>query len=315
MPANLLLLGEYAVTEEGGLGIALASAPRAKVRVSPREGGGLAINGRMGPTTYNWVEGESEPPPLVAACVDEARAALEPPHARIDIDSSAFFSAEGDKRGFGSSAAVAVGLSAALLRLGGFEGEALEAAVFPLALAAHRRAQGGRGSGYDVAASRFGGLGLFEGGAAPRWTGLPAELLLALRGLELSLRFGPHPVLSALAVGNYQRWKARNLEGHRAFLSASAALVRDFMAATNPEELLAVLREAAEAGVALGETIGVPARPYASSPQAAFAEKCLGAGDELILIATIPRPSIATQPTEQGPTLDVGIESEGLRWE
>ena len=321
VPANLLLLGEYAVTEEGGLGIALASAPRVELRVSsrgPRSGSlgsaSLAIGGRMGPTSFIWVEGESaDPAPaLVAACLDEARKVLADkslPAARIDIDSSAFFSAEGKKRGFGSSAAVAVGLSAALLKLGGLDGEALEAAVFPLALAAHRRAQGGRGSGYDVAASRFGGAGIFAGGSSPRWTAVPAELLSTLGELDLALRPGSQPVSSPTSVGAYQRWKAKDSDAHRAFLSASAGIIDDFITARTSETILAVLRRAAAAGTELGDAIGVPARPPGTLGPV---EKCLGAGDELILVASArgwgplsARPDI----------LPLRIEKEGLRWE
>ncbi|HUX42657.1 MAG TPA: hypothetical protein VMV83_15935 [Rectinemataceae bacterium] len=348
VPANLLLLGEYAVTEEGGLGIALASAPRLRLHVAPRRERGLVIAGRMGPTSFEWIEGKSEPPPLVAACLDEARARLaDQPSpriapSRIDIDSSAFFSSDGNKRGFGSSAAVAVGLSAALLRLGGLEGQALEAALFPTALAAHRSSQGGRGSGYDVAASRYGGAGLFIGGTKPEWTSLPVDSLAALRGLGLALRFGPRPVSSALAVGAYQRWKSLDPIAHRAFLGSSAALVRDFMAARTPESLITILDKAAAAGIAFGETIGVPARPLPSStPPASHGaeivprpapspvekclgalspvEKCLGAGDELILVAALESAHRADaepeNPREQGQTLPLRVESEGLRWE
>ena len=346
VPANLLLLGEYAVTEEGGIGIALATAPRLRLRVSPRREGGLVVAGRMGPSSFEWGEGESEPPALVDACLEEAKARLAGPAtrrlppSRIDIDSSAFFSAEGAKRGFGSSAAVAVGLSAALLRLGGYEGAALDKALFPTALAAHRHSQGGRGSGYDVAASLFGGAGLFTGGASPAWTRLPTDSLAALRGLALALRFGPRPVSSAIAVGAYQRWKARDPIAQHAFLDASAALVRDFLAARAPEALLAILDKAAAAGIALGETIGVPAKPLPSPPAdrgsespaqpapspvekclgpLSPVEKCLGAGDELILVAAIGGAHRAgvepAERSEPGQPQSVIIEMEGLLWE
>ena len=43
-PANLLLLGEYAVLEEGGLGLALAVERRARITVEPSDG--LEVLGR-----------------------------------------------------------------------------------------------------------------------------------------------------------------------------------------------------------------------------------------------------------------------------
>ena len=63
----------------------------------------------------------------------------------IDIDSRAGFDG-GRKLGIGTSAAVCAALCAALLARCGSE-----LATFPIALAAHRSAQGGRGSGIDVA--------------------------------------------------------------------------------------------------------------------------------------------------------------------
>jgi phosphomevalonate kinase len=79
-----------------------------------------------------------------------------PPDLRIDIDSSAGFDA-GRKLGIGTSAAVCAALTAALLERCGSR-----LAAFPVALAAHRSAQGGSGSGIDVAASCTGGLIRYE---------------------------------------------------------------------------------------------------------------------------------------------------------
>lgn len=82
----------------------------------------------------------------------------------VHIDSSALF--EGNhKLGLGSSAAVTVALTGAVLHLAGIT--AIE--VLPTALAAHAAYQGGAGSGLDVAAACFGGLRRFQrsGGAGP----------------------------------------------------------------------------------------------------------------------------------------------------
>ncbi len=86
-----------------------------------------------------------------------------PPHLSLDIDSTAGFL--GDKKlGIGTSAAVCSALTGALLatqKLGQSCSDAVSAReVFPVALAAHRAAQGG--SGVDVAASCYGGLIRFE---------------------------------------------------------------------------------------------------------------------------------------------------------
>ncbi|MEJ7731028.1 MAG: hypothetical protein WKG00_17660 [Polyangiaceae bacterium] len=99
-----------------------------------------------------------------ALCTDEVRAALDagvaPGAAPPWFDAAALraATADGDRKlGLGSSAAIlAASLGALLPRLASEDEEAWRARLYPLALAAHRRAQGG-GSGVDVAASVFGG--------------------------------------------------------------------------------------------------------------------------------------------------------------
>jgi len=306
VPANLLLLGEYAVTEEGGRGIALAASPRLRVEALPDTS--LSIRGSMGPTSFEWREDSGlEAPPLLAACIE---AAGRPP-CRLRIDSSAFFTAEGAKRGYGSSAAVAVGLVAALLRARGLEGSELENAVFPLALAAHRSAQGGRGSGYDVAASRFGGLGLFVGGPRPSWR--------ALHDVELPPLYlfqGPAPVSSPESVARFRSWKAARPEELADYLAASGSLAEAFLAGQAPgtqaAKRLELLAKAAALGRSLGLAIGVPADldPPPGLPRGTVI-KALGAGNELGLAALTPGSTLPTGSS----LLPLHLESEGLRWE
>jgi len=108
-----------------------------------------------------------------------------PAHVHVDIDSRAGFDG-GKKLGIGTSAAVCCALTGALVARVGADHE-----VFPIALAAHREAQGGRGSGLDVAASCEGGLIRFEAARSPRiarvafppvsyaaiWTGASADTM------------------------------------------------------------------------------------------------------------------------------------------
>ncbi len=81
--------------------------------------------------------------------------------ARLHIDTGAFFDTRiKAKLGFGSSAALTVSVIRALFRHTGLPlfTEDDPGRLFRLALAAHRRAQNGMGSGIDVAASSFGGV-------------------------------------------------------------------------------------------------------------------------------------------------------------
>ncbi|KAA3615641.1 MAG: hypothetical protein D8M58_15715 [Calditrichaeota bacterium] len=80
---------------------------------------------------------------------------------KIVIDTDAFYSAElNTKLGFGSSAALTVALVKALFKLSGKSPDDLEELnkIFRLSLAAHKKAQGGLGSGIDIAASSMGGV-------------------------------------------------------------------------------------------------------------------------------------------------------------
>src|SRR5207244_938155 len=74
------------------------------------------------------------------------------------------------KIGLGTSAATTVAVVAAVLAAHGvaIDRPTFRRQVFRLALVAHTRAQGGRGSGIDVAAAAHGGL-IEYGRCAPSW--------------------------------------------------------------------------------------------------------------------------------------------------
>jgi len=65
---------------------------------------------------------------------------------------------ENEKIGFGSSAALVVSIVAAVLQFHGLAIDSIPEKIFQLAQAAHFAAQGKQGSGFDIAASVFGGL-------------------------------------------------------------------------------------------------------------------------------------------------------------
>ncbi|TFD17234.1 mevalonate kinase [Cryobacterium sp. TMT4-10] len=133
---------------------------------------------------------------------------------RISIDSTAF-SRGGHKLGLGSSAAVAVTLTAALARSAGLDLGSEE--LFRLAHAAHRSAQNGTGSGGDVAASVYGGLIGYTPGADPvrlRW---PA-------GLSLMAVVTGEGSLTTRLVGRVAEYAATDAAGYAADLSRLAGL-------------------------------------------------------------------------------------------
>ncbi|KFF59286.1 hypothetical protein JF66_12410 [Cryobacterium sp. MLB-32] len=158
-------------------------------------------------------------------------ASLRPRPLAISIDSSAF-SVDGHKLGLGSSAAVAAALTAALGSAVGLEQS--KESVFRLADAAHRNAQGGVGSGGDVAASVYGGLIGYRQGAIPVPLHWPEELdIMAVVTGEGSL--------TTRLVAGVADYAAENPTGHRADIARLSALAERATAAlADPDEFLSL---------------------------------------------------------------------------
>lgn len=307
VPGNLLLAGEYAVTEEGGLGLTMSPGPRMVLRARRAESWILEGLWPGGGEVYRP---NSESSGLLSAVWNHLIPQDYPVSSQswhITVDSSAFFEAGGRKKGFGSSAATAAILSAALVLIRDGLDPALpipEVArrAFLPAVEAHRAFQGGKGSGYDVAASLFGGLGLFQGGRFPSWT--PAFFVLPKK---LALVPGSRAVRTVSALGNYRTWKSTDPGAHSDYLEENNRLVtllaesREF----NPE-LLIKLREISRN---LGTVIGVSADWTPPTGELNPGWKALGAGNELILLwdespGAVP---LSGEPLE--------LEKEGLKWE
>ncbi len=307
VPGSILLLGEYAVLEEGGLGLAMAVDRRVHLDIRPATS--LEINGAWQGKTVSWPRrGDS---PLFAAVVDvvESWLGTSGGHAhargRIDVDSSGFFTPDGRKTGLGSSAAIAAGLACALLQAAGIAADLRDAAAPGLAVRAHRQAQGGRGSGYDVLCSFHGGAGLFTGGGQPTWKpyripGDPAVCLFP----------GPAAVSTPDAVGRYEAWKTLNSRHAREFLSASNGALEDFLHASSLLDSARAFSTCRKIGVELGDAIGVPARLPAPGALDADWCKAVGAGNELgacLLMDNAARPPGAPFPPMR--------QDRGIAWQ
>ncbi|MFP4431735.1 MAG: mevalonate kinase [Spirochaetota bacterium] len=257
-PSNLLLFGEYAVTVPGGLGIACGLEPRVSGVIE--EAPSFSIRGTTGHGAFDWEPGNTAPPGLLSACVRTAAGAVAFDTAnlgaleyRITLDSSALYREDGTKRGFGSSAAVAVVLSALLLCL--FRGSLPPAEdVFGVALRSHRTSQGGRGSGYDVAASTFGRLGLFEGGETPGWHPLSPDWLPAI-----AFHQGPEEVSTAPAIRRFEAWRKAAPKEFRAYLEASNRGIAKLAHASSWKEAAPTAERLSALGRELGRYLDTPA--------------------------------------------------------
>lgn len=312
VPGNVLLLGEYAVLEEGGLGLAMAVDCR--VSVETRAHRGLLMEGLWQGRMTSWTRASVSENPVAAAAVDVVESWLSAwglPmnewNARISIDSSPFFAADGRKWGLGSSAAVAIGLVCGLLAASTAPEAARGPDVFRLALEAHRNAQGGAGSGYDVACSFHGGIGLFRGGAEPTW-----EPCTVPMDPVIILFQGPQPVFTREAIARYFQWKKDNPGPARRFLMESNRAILDFVRAGSGEEALLHFNACRQIGIGLGDAIGFPAHlPVPRGLDPAWC-KAVGAGNELAA-CLLPRSS--PLPAGDGRVLRVLPSENGVLWE
>lgn len=201
-PGKILLAGEYAVLE-GAEAIVMAVDRRARAQVGEAAA-------RLSPflqAALDVVEEEHGPDSA------EAHAAR-----RVVVDSSALAD-DGTKLGLGSSAAATVSALAAALAVGG--GAVDRARVHALAHRAHREAQGGRGSGADVAASTWGGV------LAVRQTGdvatpLATRTLALPASLHLVAVWTGHPANTLALVSRMFDFHARDPAGYLASVGALA---------------------------------------------------------------------------------------------
>lgn len=184
-PGKLFLLGEYAVLE-GAPALLTAVDRRVTVTISESTSRfwqvsavSLDIDGLRlddGGTVPEHLDPHRRRQLRVFDAVRAAvftRAGRIPGPLAISIDSSAL-SRDGHKLGLGSSAAVAAALTAALASAAGLSLE--KESVCDLAMAAHRSAQNGTGSGGDVAASVYGGLIRYSRGSTPTLLNWPEDL-------------------------------------------------------------------------------------------------------------------------------------------
>lgn len=165
-PGKLFLIGEYAVLENG---------PAALVPVNQRAMVDLSVSDDSLITAITTSTEDIPVPngqtglPLLDAVLDtlDCRDRLNQHH--LTMNTSAFYR-DGKKLGLGSSAA----LTAALVRL--FDPDASRSQQLADAVAAHRRFQGGTGSGADIALSVFESPIRFTTNEEPETLGLPDRL-------------------------------------------------------------------------------------------------------------------------------------------
>lgn len=205
------------------------------------------------------------------------------------------------KVGFGSSAAVAVGLCQALLEFHGLKtaGHQGRELIFKLACLGHYGAQGRAGSSFDVAASAFGGLLVYrrfdpawlaDQYAAGRsvvhlaqapWPGLHLEPLAVPPGFRLLVGYtGPDTITKAM-IGRLNAFKQARPEAYRPLIGNLKSTVEAFIKAMrvgDPSQILELITQNRRHLQELAAASGLELETPALARLAAIAEAQGGAG-------------------------------------
>ena len=304
-PGKIFLVGEYAVLEEGPA--VLAAVTRYAVA--------------------QFVPGMDPMSAVVAEAVKRARAeigeaasALPPGSVLVDTDD---FQQGQQKIGLGSSAATAVAVVGALFESAGVSIDKNRPHVFAIADAAHRTAQGGVGSGADVAAAVHGGLIKVERQPA----GAPlVEPLATPAGLHLVVFWTGQAVSTANMIEGVQKFARRDPTAYRQMIDNLREIAERFVAELRTGSATGAVAAAGRYGrrlAVLGAAASVPIVTDAFKRASELAKelggiaKPSGAGGGDIGIAMFATPEAAhlfarALPKPLAP-LDVDLDRLGVR--
>jgi phosphomevalonate kinase len=292
-PGSLLLLGEYFVLEKGGLGLAVAPHiyQHALLSLEKTDTPNFSFWGYAGEKSLAQFSCQSSSFSVIAAdknCITILKnlfSIFEKKHiatsfpkgfsVRIEVDSSQFFR-EGRKLGFGSSASLAVSLTALLFVGTGGENFSLPKRedIFRIALEVQRLTYGG--SGYDIAISVFGGTGFFVGGKTPSLVHTKESLVP-----PIFLIFGEKSVSSMAAVArvrHYRRIQKKNFS--RLYLESQADIQRlkEGLLNFSLSDWERIFQRGRRRALWIGEAIGVSAEIKNRNGKEV---KAMGAGNEI----------------------------------
>lgn len=307
-PGKLVLAGEYAVLELGEPAVVVAVDARITVRVSPASAYSFSSESLELsdlPVRYEgdrWVP-DAGPVPRVAfaaAAVNVVLAYLRAKGLPVSPFALAIEggleSPDGAKYGFGSSAAVSVAITGALLAAFGLEPDAAQ--VFKLAALAHHEAQGS-GSGLDVAAAAYGGAiryvafdpdWLQERRAAGdtvaqlvdgAWPLLGIEPLGWPEDLALGIGWTGTPASTSALIREVAEARTRQASGYARFLIQSRQAANALAAALRDRDAIGAVQalfRAREAVHVLQDASGVAIETPALAGFADAAEAAGGAG-------------------------------------
>ena len=303
-PGKIFLVGEYAVLD-GGVAVLAAVSRYAVAQYLP------------GFEPQSPVVDEAVKRSRTA--IGEASAALPPGSVMVDTDA---FCQGKFKIGLGSSAATAVATVGAMFETAGLSIDGLQHQVFAIAEAAHRAAQGGVGSGADVAAAVYGGFIKFQRPV----DGPPlVELIPVPAGLHLVVFWTAEPADTRAHVESVRAYAKTAPSSYRMLLGALRTTAERFVNEVAAGRATGAVVAAGRYGQQLGElgkAAGVKivtetfVRAAALARELGGSTKPSGAGGGDIGVAFFATPEAATlfaracQPAVS--VLDVSLASSGV---
>lgn len=300
VPGKVFLVGEYAVLE-----------------------GGRAVLGAVAHyATGQFIDGLEPESPLVAEAVRAAAFAIGDhasalPYGSVKVDTDAFAMA-GAKLGIGSSAAAAVASVGAVFETAGLPVEDNRELIFQVADDAHRAAQGGVGSGADVAAVVHGGYVQFvrpPGGAA---LVTPLE---PVRGLHVVLFASGEPSSTPDMVQAVRAFADASHERYASIMEGLRGLADWFVQACrgdNAADAVSAARTYGEGLVELGAAAKVPivTPPFRRAAELALAlggaAKPSGAGGGDMGVALFADAGAAAEFGKRAPAKGLKLLVAGL---
>ncbi|SCW26842.1 phosphomevalonate kinase [Borreliella japonica] len=306
VPGNLLLMGEYTILEEKGLGLAIAIDKRAFFSFKKSDSWRF-FSKKKKIDDFSLIESRND---FVFKMFEYLNQNyffnLESIAYDVYIDTSNFFFNDGTKKGFGSSAVVAIGIVCGLFLIYNVTNVVDKGEIFKYCLEAYRHSQGGIGSGYDIATSIFGGAIEFEGGFTPK-----CRQLGVVEFDDFYLMQGLQAVKTTDSIYEYNKHRDSILD----FILKCNLEMKKLVSSVGSSKsaLISSLRRAKELGLAIGEAIGVSATLPPSFEHLRYQcdlIKALGAGNETFLVY---RPNI--KAFDLSKIIPIVLERESIKFE
>lgn len=240
-PGKLMLVGEYTVTLGTSPALAVAVHKRVTVTVEPNTSGSWTVTS----PALELVDASPDEVPVVQSALQQVAQTAGDKLTGGSITIASELGAGADKPGLGGSAAICVAVLGALHEIAGLERPTVAECV-----SAHRDAQDGRGSGYDVATALLGGVVLFEPAEDP--TAQPsAKNVEWFDGLHTAVLFTGQGASTKGMLARLQHYRETRPSQSRARFLTMERRAREFVKAWTDKDLEALLDAAAGAQEAL----------------------------------------------------------------